>query len=141
MKAQWDKDGRRILLGVNKGQGVIMLQLIRFQCVWVDLNWTAMYINAVNMCTHFRLLQNCSVLDIPECNNWKSFGVSVEGIRLHSLSDQSNKPSYYGNFSHLDSSFVYRHSLFPGHLCIIYSFCWWIWLGKAKCTSLIQKMK
>ena len=62
------------------------------------------------------------VLDIPECNNCISFGVSVEGIKLHGLSDQSNKPSYSGNFSQLDSSFVYCHSLFHGHLCTIYSF-------------------
>jgi len=69
----------------------------------------------------FRKIQ--LVLAIPECNNCKSFGVSLEGIRMHGLSDQSTKISYSGNFSHLDSSFVYHHSLFPGHLYIIYSFC------------------
>jgi hypothetical protein len=63
------------------------------------------------------------VLDIPEYNNCRSFGVSVEGIRVDELSDQSNTPAYSGNFFHLDSSCVYHHSLFSGHPCIIYSFC------------------
>jgi hypothetical protein len=94
-------------------------------CVSSDINWIAMYIQ-MHLIIH-ELSSDFSeiqlVLDIPEYNNCSSFRVSVEGIQVDELSDQSYTPAYSVNFSHLDSSCVYHHSLFSSHPCIIYSFC------------------
>jgi hypothetical protein len=35
---QWDKHGKRILLGDNTGSRVVMLQPLRFQCVGVRIS-------------------------------------------------------------------------------------------------------
>jgi hypothetical protein len=63
MKAQWDKGGRRVLLGDDTGGGQVMLWPIRFQCVWVWIStglfciyvfsWPCVWL--IPICTKFAL--------------------------------------------------------------------------------------
>lgn len=67
MKASWDKGGERILRGDNTGGRVVMLGLMRFQCVgvWISLDPHSMYM-LDHVCTQFWLAWIGLLLDLPE---------------------------------------------------------------------------
>jgi len=74
MKARWDEEGRRILLGDNTGGEEVMLRPIRFQLVGsLDFRWSFLYLSMyLNSSAEFHVLFpiSCFVSNFMFCSQF-----------------------------------------------------------------------